>query len=242
MGCARWPSQLRSKTYSAYLIQALKLPTGPSRVFEIGGPEPVSYGDIMCEYAKQRGLRRLMIPVPVLTPRLSSLWLGLVTPIYARVGRKLVDSLRNPTVVRDRSADEYFDIRACSLPEAIERAMKKEDREIAETKWSDAFSSSGKPKSWGGVRFGSRIVDSRSVVVPVHADRAFDPLNGLAARPGGITEIGFGMSVVFWTCWSGEWACVAAVVIPTTSKWAMLWISGGLNKSNQVTSSGCRRR
>jgi len=61
-------------------------------VIPIGGADRVSYGQIMQEYARQRGLKRTMIPVPVLTPCLSSLWLGLVTPLYARVGRKLVDS------------------------------------------------------------------------------------------------------------------------------------------------------
>ena len=61
----------------------------------------------MREYARQRNLRRLMISVPVLTPRLSSLWLGLVTPVYARVGRKLIDSIRNPTVVRDPTLSNY---------------------------------------------------------------------------------------------------------------------------------------
>ena len=66
----------------------------------------------MREYARQRGLRRLMIPVPLLTPRLSSLWLGLVTPLYARVGRKLVDSLRNATVVTTtRARSTAFPIR-----------------------------------------------------------------------------------------------------------------------------------
>ena len=57
----------------------------------------------MAEYARQRGLRRVMIAVPVLSPRLSSLWLALVTPLYARVGRKLVESLRNETTVGDPS-------------------------------------------------------------------------------------------------------------------------------------------
>ena len=57
----------------------------------------------MREYARQRGLRRLMISVPVLTPRLSSLWLGLVTPLYARIGRKLIGSIRHPTLVQDDS-------------------------------------------------------------------------------------------------------------------------------------------
>ncbi len=83
-----------------YLVAVLDLLEEKSRIFEIGGPDVVSYGDIMREYAR-RGLRRLLISVPLLTPYLSSLWLGLVTPVYARVGRKLVEGLRNPTVVQD---------------------------------------------------------------------------------------------------------------------------------------------
>ena len=74
---------------------------------------------IMQEYARQRGSQRTMIPVPVLTPRLSSLWLGLVTPLYARVGRKLVDSLRHPTVVDDDTALRLFPIRPVGVREAI---------------------------------------------------------------------------------------------------------------------------
>jgi len=81
---------------------------GQSELLEIGGPEQVSYGEIMQRYAKQRGLTRFMIPVPLLTPYLSSLWLGLVTPLYSRVGRKLVDSLRNPTLVGDNKALKEF--------------------------------------------------------------------------------------------------------------------------------------
>ena len=69
-----------------YLYAGLIVPLDGSRVFEVGGADVVSYGDLMREYARQRGLRRMMLPVPVLTPRLSSLWLGLVTPLYARVG------------------------------------------------------------------------------------------------------------------------------------------------------------
>jgi len=80
-----------------YLLAALDLPPDTSRIFEIGGSDTVSYGGLMREYARQRGLRRLVISVPVLTPRLSSLWLGLVTPLYVQVGRKLIDSIRHPT-------------------------------------------------------------------------------------------------------------------------------------------------
>ena len=97
---------------SAYLSKALDLDDDNSYVFEIGGADQVSYRDIMQEYARQRGLRRIMIPVPVLTPRLSSLWLGLVTPIYARVGRQLIEGVRNDTVVRRRPRDARFRLAA----------------------------------------------------------------------------------------------------------------------------------
>ena len=129
-----------------------------NQIFEIGGPRPASYGEIMIEYAHQRGLRRLMIPVPILTPHLSSLWLGLVTPLYARVGRKLVDSMRNETVVRDDRALREFDVRPRGLNQAIERALRNEDFEMAETRWSDAISSKGEDQPYGGERFGTRLV------------------------------------------------------------------------------------
>lgn len=82
-----------------------------------------------------------MIPVPVLSPRLSSLWLGIVTPVYARVCRELVESLRNQTIVTDRSADQVFSVRPSGFRDAVKRALVNEDREFALTRWSDDFSS-----------------------------------------------------------------------------------------------------
>ena len=121
-----------------YLVAALLLNGNDSRTYEIGGSDQVSYGELMREYARQRGLRRLLIRVPVLTPRLSSLWLGLVTPLYARIGRKLIDSIRHPTLVRDSSALADFDVRPVGYRDAIAAALRHEDREFAETRWSDA--------------------------------------------------------------------------------------------------------
>ncbi|MCY3823605.1 MAG: NAD(P)H-binding protein [Nitrospinae bacterium] len=115
-----------------YLVAALDTPPGRSLVLEIGGADRASYGDIMAEYARQRGLHRVMIAVPVLTPRLSSLWLALVTPLYARVGRKLVESLRNETTVSDTTASGMFGIRPRGLAEAIRRALADEEREFAQ--------------------------------------------------------------------------------------------------------------
>jgi len=71
----------------AYLLAAARLDVTESEIFEIGGADRVSYGDLMLEYARQRGLHRYIIPVPVLTPWLSSLWLALVAPAYAQIGR-----------------------------------------------------------------------------------------------------------------------------------------------------------
>ena len=168
----------------AYLVAAIEYEGGGSEVFEIGGADQASYQDIMAEYARQRGLRRRFITVPVLTPRLSSLWLGLVTPIYARVGRKLIDSLSNDTVVHDAKALQAFAVRPRGLPEAIARALANEDQAFAQTRWSDALSSSGAPASWGGVAVGSRVVDSRTIDVPVSPERAFAPIRRIGGRTG----------------------------------------------------------
>jgi uncharacterized protein YbjT (DUF2867 family) len=168
----------------AYLMQALDIQISGSSIVEIGGADQVSYLDLMKEYAHQRGLRRWMIPVPVLSPRLSSLWLGLVTPVYARVGRELVDSLRNETIVRDRSADALFSVRPLGYREALKRALANEDREFAETRWSDAFSSVSTTRQWGGAKFGRRIVDSRSVHVPFPPAMAFRPIERLGGETG----------------------------------------------------------
>jgi uncharacterized protein YbjT (DUF2867 family) len=167
-----------------YLVAAAEVPADRSQIFEIGGADQVSYGGIMREYARQRGLRRVIIPVPVLTPRLSSLWLGLVTPLYARVGRKLIDSLRHQTIVQDTSALRVFKIRPRGIREAIARALRNEDREYAETRWSDALSSAGPQRSWGGTRFGARIVDSRVAQVYGPPARAFAPIRRIGGKIG----------------------------------------------------------
>jgi len=188
MICPRWvevkAQPIAVEDVIAYLTEALELPLEQAAVFEIGGPDQVSYGEIMQEYARQCGLRRWMIPVPFLTPRLSSLWLGLVTPIYARIGRKLIDSMKNPTLVCDPSALTTFGIKPKGLKEAIERALHNENQEFAQTFWSDALSSGGKTISWGGVRFGTRLVDSRTINVLVPPALAFAPIQRIGGSNG----------------------------------------------------------
>jgi uncharacterized protein YbjT (DUF2867 family) len=167
-----------------YLIAALDQPVGDSVIYEIGGPDRVSYGDLMREYGRLRGLRRVMFRVPVLSPRLSSLWLGLVTPVYAQVGRELIDGVRNPTIVEDDRALRDFDLRPRGVSAVLQRALVNEDLGFAATRWSDALSAQRELRSWGGVRFGSRRVDSRAAWVPRPPELAFRPIAQIGGRAG----------------------------------------------------------
>ena len=167
-----------------YLVAAADLECSRSEVFEIGGRDVVSYSELMQEYARQRKLRRWVIEAPVLTPRLSSLWLGLVTPVYARVGRKLIDGVRHDTVVSDPAALSRFALRPRGMQEAIARALSNEDHEFATTRWSDALSSRGPTKSRGGGTFGTRIVDSRAIRVAATPEAAFGPIERIGGRTG----------------------------------------------------------
>jgi uncharacterized protein YbjT (DUF2867 family) len=128
MLCPKWlatPTQpIAVDDVLSYLLAAKDLPASESCIFEIGGTDVVTYGDLIREYARQRGLRRWLISVPVLTPYLSGLWLALVTPASFEVGRHLIEGLRNPTVVRERSAIGIFPIRPMGIREAIEKALK----------------------------------------------------------------------------------------------------------------------
>lgn len=188
MICPRWVSTaaqpIAIEDVLAYLSGALDLECEESRVYEIGGPDKVSYGDIMREYARQRGLKRLMISVPFLSARLSSLWLGLVTPVYATIGRKLVESLKNPTIVKDSSALEAFALHPMSLEAAIGRALSNEDQEFALTRWQDAVSSSQAPRRYGGEQFGNRLVDCRATCINLPAEKAFAPIQRIGGKTG----------------------------------------------------------
>ena len=104
-------------------LAAKDLPPGESRIFEIGGTDVVTYGELIREYARQKGLRRWLISVPVLTPYLSSLWLALVTPASFEVGRHLIEGLKNPTIVRDKTALQAFPIRPMGIQEAVQKAL-----------------------------------------------------------------------------------------------------------------------
>lgn len=166
----------------AYLRAARDLHI-PAGIYEIGGPDVMTYEGLMMECARQQGLRRRIIPVPVLTPRLSSLWLGLVTPVYARVAKKMIDGLRNETIVTDDHARTAFPhVRPASAPDALAAALAEMD--APPTRWSDAVSSSGPFRTAAGTPLRRQLVDSRWVRVPVEPHHAFAPIQRIGGRNG----------------------------------------------------------
>jgi len=175
-----------------YLKAALFVPDSGCRVYEIGGADQVSYADIMRIYGSCRNIGVRMIPVPFLSPHISSLWLGLITPLYSRIGRKLIQSIVHPTVVCDESALKVFNIQPMGVDDAIRRAIDNEDKEFAETRWSDSLSSSGKMFSWFGVSFGSRLVDSRTIKVNMPPKFIFKPIQRIGGNTG-------------WYAWNWLW-------------------------------------
>ncbi len=121
-----------------YLAAALDHPE-IAGIVEIGGPDVLSYGDMMRTYARLRGLRRLMIPVPVLTPRLSSYWVNLVSPVPAGIARPLIEGLRNEVVVQEPGPAAGFGLTPLPYVEALQRAISRTDRHDVESTWFDAL-------------------------------------------------------------------------------------------------------
>src|SRR5947209_9489465 len=111
---------------------------GGNLIVEIGGRDITSYVGIMREFARQRKLRRWIVRVPFLSLSLSSRWLTLITPVFASIGRCLIASVRNPSLVRNPIATELFAVQPMGITQAIQRALANEDLPAAETRWCDA--------------------------------------------------------------------------------------------------------
>jgi uncharacterized protein YbjT (DUF2867 family) len=112
----------------AYLAAAPRVPASASREIQIGGPDVLAYGEMLDRMAISLGTRpRPKIPVPLLTPWLSSLWIGLVTPVDAGVARPLVEGLSTETVVTDPSGATLFDVEPLDFDETLRRALAEDD-------------------------------------------------------------------------------------------------------------------
>jgi uncharacterized protein YbjT (DUF2867 family)/uncharacterized protein YndB with AHSA1/START domain len=144
MICPRWVftriQPIAIDDVLSYMVAGLELPGNAERVIEIGGADVQTYGDMMLGYAKARGLRRKLIPVPVLTPHLSAHWVHWMSPVHAGIVYPLIEGLRNEVVVRDAAARELFpDIQPVDYDTAVRRALADLEAGKVETSWSDAL-------------------------------------------------------------------------------------------------------
>ena len=190
MICPRWvytrTQPIGIRDVLEYLAAALAVPESSGQVIEIGGADVVTYGEMMTIYAEVRGLKRWMVPVPVLTPRLSSYWVNLVTPIPAAIARPLVEGLRNESIVHDPSALRLFPhIQPAGYRATVERAIARLEVHAIETAWSDALSTS--QGDVAPVTLTTRegmIVEQRQCIVPAPPADVYTILIGIGGKRG----------------------------------------------------------
>jgi uncharacterized protein YbjT (DUF2867 family) len=190
MICPRWVFQriqpIAIHDVLSYLVLAPQVPEAANAVVEIGGADVLTYREMMLGYARKRGLRRYLLPVPVLTPRLSSHWVRWMTPVPASIALPLVEGLRNEVIVRDDSARRLFPgIHPLSYAEALDRALERLERGEVETAWSDSLSSS--PRDVPDVKLTvveGMIIERRAIQVDLPPEPLFRAFTGLGGERG----------------------------------------------------------
>lgn len=169
-----------------YLVAALEQPESIGQIIEIGGADIQTYASMMTTYASERELRRVLLPVPILTPFLSSYWVHWVTPINARLARPLIEGLRNEVIVRDDKAQQLFpDIIPMNYRKAVSLALSKLDAGQIETSWADALVSSYGDQSVVILRMEEGMVEEhREQIVNAPANIVYDVFTSLGGENG----------------------------------------------------------
>lgn len=169
-----------------YLIATLRVSESSGRIVEIGGSDVITYGEMLTFYAEVRGLRRWLLPVPVLTPKLSSYWVHLVTPIPARIAQPLIKGLRNEVVVRENSARELFPaIKPMDYRTAVRLALEKLRADEVETAWSDALLTSQADTTPVTLTVHEgMILEKRQLHVSAPALTVYDAFSGIGGNRG----------------------------------------------------------
>ncbi|MFO1464026.1 MAG: SDR family oxidoreductase [bacterium] len=190
MVCPRWVKSLCQpiavRDVLAYLLEALERPESAGQTFEIGGADVLSYREMMLGYAAERGLRRWLFQVPVLTPRLSSYWVDLVTPIPASISRPLIEGLKHDVICRDSSALRVFSVQPIGYRAAVRLALERIAQGQVETIWSGSqasFRPGAPPKAYLENREGM-ILEVRKTEVEAPPERVFAVFSGIGGDRG----------------------------------------------------------
>ncbi len=153
-----------------WLVRCLSVPETTGQTLEIGGPDVLPYRDLMRIMAEELHLpKRLIIPLPVLSPRLSSLWISLVTPVSYRIARPLGEGLKNRVVVTNDAAQRLMPHQPLPVREAIRQALQQVEANQVETRWSAAGPIPGDPQ-WAG---GTVFTDQRTVLIQADPHSVF---------------------------------------------------------------------
>lgn len=184
MICPRWV-KIRTQPIGVgdvlrYLVECAEKPDTAGRLLDIGGPEILAYRDMMLCVAKVLGLKRWILPVPVLTPRLSSYWVNLVTPIPTSLARALIESLRHETVCENHDADALFSFRPMTFEQAVRLALEKVRSHDVETKWTSA----SPPVEASNPDPSQLQTDQRVIEVKAPADRLFREIASIGGDRG----------------------------------------------------------
>lgn len=193
------PIAIRDVLY--YLKQTAILSQPVGRIFDIGGPEVLTYADMMQKFAKLSGLKkRLIIKIPVLTPGLSSLWIGLVTPVPTALARPLVGSLISEVVADPAKCVDGFiappPYGLTDLATAINLALSKTTDHGVETRWSDATSPTAPwQKAQGDPAWAGEMVlkDRREATTDISIDKIWRQIEGIGGEHGW-----FGSDFLWW--------------------------------------------
>ena len=198
MVCPRWvytrTQPIAIQDMLDYLIAALETPQSSGKIIEIGGADVVTYAEMMTGYARARGLKRWLVPVPVLTPRLSSYWVHLVTPIPAAIAQPLIAGLHNEVVVRDHSAKCIFPtIQPITYQEAVQAALDSLEAAQVETTWNDALTTSqNDPTPVLLTTQDGMILEQRQLLLSLPSEAIFRAFVGLGGKHG-------------WLYWNWAW-------------------------------------
>jgi len=170
----------------SYLVDALKTSDSTGRVIEIGGPTRLTYADMLLGYAKERHLKRWLIPTPFSAPLLSAYWVHMVTPIHWRIVAPLIEGLRSKLIVRDDTAKKIFpQIKPIDFQSAVHYALSRIQRDNVETSWSDALVTAvGDFKPYQFSVEEGMFLERRQILLDLQPEAVFRAYTGIGGERG----------------------------------------------------------
>ncbi len=201
-----------------FLSKSLLNPVTYGKSFDIGGPDILTYKEMLLGFAKAKKLKRWIFTVPVMTPKLSSYWLYFVTSTSYKLASALVSSMKVEVICRDNKINDLLEVKPMSYEQALSRALIKVDEDKVASSWKDSLVSG---------RFSSNISAFRKVPkkdcfidrrkkkykIEISPSKEFGPLED---KPAGIMAIGYGICVASSTNYLAAWVLEGAE--PTSTK------------------------